>query len=68
VFAIQEVTSAVANCNDNFVVTARGIQQIPVGNIFFVGYTVTQLVEALRYKPEGRGYDSPCGRWDFLLT
>jgi hypothetical protein len=23
----------------------------------FVGYTVAQLVEALRYKPEGRGFD-----------
>jgi hypothetical protein len=22
------------------------------------GYTMTQLVEALRYKPEGRGFDS----------
>jgi hypothetical protein len=22
------------------------------------GYTVAQLVEALRYKPEGRGFDS----------
>jgi len=26
-------------------------------------YTVTPLVEALRYKPEGRGFD-----WDFKLT
>ena len=25
-----------------------------------VGYAVVQLVEALRYKPEGRGFDS---RW-----
>jgi hypothetical protein len=25
-----------------------------------VGYAVAQLVEALRYKPEGRGFDS---RW-----
>ena len=26
----------------------------------FMGYAVAQLVEALRYKPEGRGFDS---RW-----
>jgi len=26
-------------------------------------YTVVPLVEALRYKPEGRGFD-----WDFKLT
>jgi len=28
---------------------------------------VAQLVEALRYKTEGRGFDSPC-HWNFLLT
>jgi hypothetical protein len=27
------------------------------------GYTVVQLVEALRYKPEGRGFDSRLGHW-----
>ena len=26
--------------------------------VLFVGYAVTQLVEALRYKSEGRGFDS----------
>ena len=25
---------------------------------YFTGYAVAQLVEALRYKPEGRGFDS----------
>jgi hypothetical protein len=25
------------------------------------GYAVAQLVEALRYKPKGRGFDSRCG-------
>jgi hypothetical protein len=29
---------------------------------------VAQLVEALRYKPEGRGFDSPCCYWNFSLT
>jgi hypothetical protein len=27
--------------------------------------TLTQLVEALRYKPEGRGFDSLCYHWNF---
>ena len=31
-----------------------------VGSTRYGGYTVAQLVEALRYKPEGRGFDS---RW-----
>ena len=31
------------------------------------GYAVAQLVEALRYKPDGRGFGSRCCRWNFLL-
>jgi hypothetical protein len=29
---------------------------------------VTQLVEALRYKSKGRGFDSRWYHWNFLLT
>jgi len=29
---------------------------------------VAQLVEALRYKPEGRGFDSLWCSWNFSLT
>ena len=32
------------------------------------GYAVAQLVEALRYKPEGRGFDSRSSQWDFSVT
>ena len=32
------------------------------------GHAVTQLVEALRYKPEGRGFDSRWCHWNFSLT
>jgi hypothetical protein len=28
-------------------------------------HAVTQLVEALRYKPEGRGFDSRWCHWNF---
>ena len=31
------------------------------------GHAVAQLVEALLYKPEGRGFDSRCCNWIFLL-
>jgi hypothetical protein len=31
-------------------------------------YGVARSVEALRYKPEGRGYHSRWGYWDFSLT
>jgi hypothetical protein len=30
-------------------------------------HAIAQLVEALRYKPEGRGFDSRC-QWNFSLT
>ena len=32
------------------------------------GPAVAQLVEALRYKSEGRGFDSRCCHWNFSLT
>jgi hypothetical protein len=28
------------------------------GTLIYVGYAVVKLVEALRYKPKGRGFDS----------
>jgi hypothetical protein len=31
-------------------------------------HAVAQLVEALRYKPEDRGFESRFGHWDFSLT
>jgi hypothetical protein len=33
-----------------------------------VGYAVAQLVEALRYKPESRGFDSGWSHWNFSVT
>jgi hypothetical protein len=32
-----------------------------------VGHSVAQLVEALRYKPDGRGFDSGLYHWNFSL-
>jgi hypothetical protein len=31
-----------------------------------LGHAAAQLVEALRYKPEGRGFDSRWCHWNFL--
>ena len=33
-----------------------------------IALRMAQLVEALRYKPEGRGFDSRWCQWDFSLT
>jgi len=35
--------------------------------MFVWGYAVAQLVKALRYKPEDRGFDSRWGHWDFFI-
>jgi hypothetical protein len=32
------------------------------------GHAVAQLVEAMRYEPEGRGFDSQWCNWNFSLT
>jgi hypothetical protein len=36
--------------------------------LFNRSFAVAQLVEALRYKPEGRGFDSRWCHWIFSLT
>jgi hypothetical protein len=36
--------------------------------VFCLFYALTLLVEALRYKPKGRGFDSWWGHWYFSLT
>jgi hypothetical protein len=39
------------------------IQLVPIKT-----YAVAQLVEAMCYKPEGRGFDSRLCHWNFSLT
>ena len=43
--------------------------QILIGFVtFYVGHAVAQLVEAPRYKPKGRGFDSRWRHSNFSLT
>jgi hypothetical protein len=41
---------------------------ITAGPLNITVHAVVQLVEALRYKPEGRGFDSRWCHWNFSLT
>jgi hypothetical protein len=41
---------------------------VSIFNLLATGRVVAQLVEALRYKPEGRGFDSRWCHWNFSLT
>jgi hypothetical protein len=36
--------------------------------IHYMGHAVAQFLEALRYKPEDRGFDSRCCLWNITLT
>jgi hypothetical protein len=36
--------------------------------MYSVLHAVAQLVEALRYKPEGRGFNTRLSHWNFSLT
>ena len=60
------------SCVDN---PGSGLTQVFCVCFFFCspitisgGYAVAQLVEALLYKPKGRGFDSRWCHWNFLLT
>ena len=37
-------------------------------NFLLSGHAVAELVEALRYKLESRGFGSRCSHWEFSLT
>ena len=44
---------------------SRDLRSAP---LIYWGYAVAQLVEALRYKLEGRGFDSRWSHWNFSVT
>jgi len=46
----------------------RDIPRFPLGSSILLWRAVALLVEALRYKPEGRGFDSQWGHRDFSST
>ena len=46
----------------------QNIRLIQFNTSIYWGHAVAQLVEVLRYKPEGRGFDSPWCHWIFSLT
>ena len=39
-----------------------------IGVVLYMNYVVAQLIQALRYKPEGRGFDFRWCNWTFSLT
>jgi len=59
-------------------VTSKGVSllilefyRFPSSNLkpsWLLMHAVAQLVEAMRYKPEGRGFDSRWCHWSFSLT
>jgi hypothetical protein len=45
-----------------------GVAKLNIFTPVIGGYAVVQFVEAFRYKPQGRGFDSRCGHWYFSLA
>ena len=43
------------------------IREFYVCTLLSWGHAVSKLVEALRYKPEGRGFDSRWCHWIFFI-
>jgi hypothetical protein len=50
------------------VVSVTSLMLFCISYLITVGHVVAQLVEALRYKPEGRGIDSQWCHRNFSLT
>jgi len=46
----------------------QGQRKLYPAYLFFRGVRGGAVVEALRYKPEGRGFDSRWCHWNFSLT
>jgi hypothetical protein len=57
---VTKLTYCEMSLHENFYFITCGLQQQE--------YAVAQLVEALRYKPEGRGFDSRWSHWNFSVT
>jgi hypothetical protein len=48
--------------------TIRGFAARDFDAVLIMTHAVAQLFEALRYKPEGRGFDSRWCHWNFSVT
>ena len=45
----------------------RSYPKLIHASLFPSGHAVAQLVEAMRYKPQDRGFDSRCCHWKFFI-
>jgi len=60
---VEEIENNLKNSNNVIVVGS-----FFVSAIIERGHTAAQLVETLRYKSEGQGFDSRWCHWNFSLT
>ena len=65
---ISSNVAEVSSCTIKYFSEASVLYMFLTFYIRRMGYAVAQLVEALRYKPEGRGFDSRWCHWNFSLT
>jgi hypothetical protein len=67
-FPLRYLTQHHVNSYIRLLVTATLASYIFDYYIPLRGYAVAQLVEALRYKPKGGGFDSRWSHWNFSMT
>jgi hypothetical protein len=70
---LRSQTSSAEFDNAKFYVSAEACRPLMCADRFLIGTSllrnaVAQLDEALRYKSEGRGFDSLWCQWNFSLT
>ena len=63
-FLLEILEECLMVLNISLLIRRYNLQNLCVG----VGTAVAELVEALRYKSEGRGFDSRWCHWNFSLT
>ena len=72
-----KLTGTVRQCGSHVTADPQSVCRRTVVRLLFSGiivvycnkgYAVAHLVETLRYKPEGRGFDYGWCHWNFLLT
>ena len=55
-------------CFSTATMVTRTHHNVVIHMLLSMLWTLAQLAEALRYKPEGRWFDSRCCHWNFSLT
>ena len=66
-YGLYRASVPVQGCTLPYIVYTSDVEYILYIHVY-IGHAVEQMVEALRYKPEGLGFDSRWRHWKFSLA